>query len=140
MDSRSTIELHSPSESVTNHRTIRLIFELCPTGRTPDGISGVPVLVYASSRPNVGNAVSGGWREPEQRWKPGSATGLLRTIPTMLGHCFGAFHAPVGNSLFCFYGFQKTFVQRTQKDFPNLPQMQSFGTREHGPLAWLRPV
>jgi single stranded DNA-binding protein len=53
----------------------------------------------------------------------------------MLGHGFGAFHAPVGSSLFCFYGFQKTFVQRTQKDFPNLPQMQSFGTREHGPLA-----
>jgi single stranded DNA-binding protein len=53
----------------------------------------------------------------------------------MLGHGFGAFHTPVGSSLFCFYGFQKTSVQRTQKDFPNLPQMQSFGTREHGPLA-----
>ena len=58
----------------------------------------------------------------------------------LLGHGFGAFHAPVGSSLFCFYGFQKTFVQRAQKDFPNLPQMQSFGTREHGPLAWLCPV
>jgi hypothetical protein len=50
----------------------------------------------------------------------------------------GLFMRPSASSLFCFYGFQKIFsrtlrTERGRKDSPNLPQMQSFGTREHGP-------
>ena len=35
---------------------------------------------------------------------------------------FGAYPAPCGTARLCFFGFQKIFVQRTQKDFPNLPK------------------
>jgi len=38
------------------------------------------------------------------------ARSRLRACPT-----------PGGTARLCFYGFQKTFVQRTQKGFPNLP-------------------
>jgi single-strand DNA-binding protein len=54
----------------------------------------------------------------------------------LFGHGFGAFHAPGGSSLFCFCGFQKNlFAKNAQNISPDPPQMQSFGTREHGPLA-----
>jgi hypothetical protein len=36
------------------------------------------------------------------------------------------------------FGFQKIFVQRTQKDFPNLPKKAPLGTWERGTLASLR--
>lgn len=117
MDYRSIIESPSPSESVANRPQIVPMFELRHTGRRLRGIDGVMVLVYASVQPNVGRAVPGEWHKPEQRWRAGSPTGLRRTIPIMLGHGFGAFHAPVGNSLFCFYGFQKTLCNERKKIF-----------------------
>jgi single-strand DNA-binding protein len=61
----------------------------------------------------------------------------------LFGHRLGAFHAPCGNSLFCF-GFaalqvtvslQILFGKNAEKISPEPPQMQSFGTWEHGPLA-----
>jgi hypothetical protein len=40
----------------------------------------------------------------------------------LLGHRFGACHAPVGGSLFCFHGFQKNlFVKNTENIFLNPP-------------------
>jgi hypothetical protein len=56
---------------------------------------------------------------------------------------FGAFHAPCGNSLFCFgyaaprvtVSLQILFGKNAEKISPEPPQMQSFGTWEHGPLA-----
>ena len=137
MDWRIIIESQCPSESMTNLPTMNGASGLPSTDLTLRGIGGVPVLVCASIRPNLGRAVLGEWRDPEQRWRPGSSTGLIRAIPIILGHGFGAFHAPIGNSLFCFA------CAPCGLRFPSAmdpPQMQSFGTREHGPLAWLRPV
>jgi hypothetical protein len=60
------------------------------------------------------------------------------------GHRFGAFHAPCGNSLFCFgcaaalrvtVSRQILFGKNAEKISPEPPQMQSFGTWEHDPLA-----
>ena len=53
------------------------------------------------------------------------------------------FHAPCGNSLFCFgcaalrvtVSLQILFGKNAEKISPEPPQMQSFGTWEHGPLA-----
>ena len=104
-----------------------------------NGSGGLHSAIGVFGRLNVAAmAVDFRSRNTDENFAPACVFRLVSRL--LLGHGFGAFHAPVGNSLFCFYGFQKTFVQRTQKDFPNLPQMQSFGTREHGPLAWLRPV
>src|ERR1700686_3478055 len=57
------------------------------------------------------------------------------------------FHAPCGNSLFCFgcaalrvtVSLQILFGKNAEKISPEPPQMQSFGTWEHGPLALLVP-
>ena len=38
------------------------------------------------------------------------------------------------------FGFQKIFLQRTQKDFPNLPKKRACGTREQPSPAPLRGV
>jgi single-strand DNA-binding protein len=61
----------------------------------------------------------------------------------LFGHRFGAFHAPCGNSLFCFgyaalrvtVSLQILFGKNAEKISREPPQMQSFGTWEHGPLA-----
>jgi single-strand DNA-binding protein len=61
----------------------------------------------------------------------------------LFGHRFGAFHAPCGSSLFCFgcaalrvtVSLQILFGKNAEKISPEPPQMQSFGTWEHGPLA-----
>src|SRR5271156_7244004 len=65
----------------------------------------------------------------------------------LLRHRFGAFHAPCGSSLFCFgcaalrvtVSLQILFGKNAEKISPEPPQMQSFGTWEHGPLALLVP-
>jgi single-strand DNA-binding protein len=59
----------------------------------------------------------------------------------------GFFHAPCGSSLFCFgcaairvtVSLQILFGKKAEKISPEPPQMQSFGTWEHGPLALLVP-
>jgi single-strand DNA-binding protein len=64
-------------------------------------------------------------------------------IPPWFGHRFGTFHAPGGSSLFCFgcaalrvtVSLQILFGKNAEKISPEPPQMQSFGTWEHGPLA-----
>jgi single-strand DNA-binding protein len=61
----------------------------------------------------------------------------------LFGHRFGAFHAPCGSSLFCFgcaalrvtVSLQILFGKNAEKISPEPPQMQSFGTWEHDPLA-----
>src|ERR1035438_6790590 len=70
-------------------------------------------------------------------------SGLPLCIPPLFGHRFGAFHAPCGSSLFCFgcaalrvtVSLQILFGKNAEKISPEPPQMQSFGTWEHGPLA-----
>src|SRR5580692_2964568 len=57
------------------------------------------------------------------------------------------FHAPCSSSLFCFgyaalrvtVSLQLLFGKNAEKISPEPPQMQSFGTWEHGPLALLVP-
>ena len=59
------------------------------------------------------------------------------------GTASGLFHAPCGSSLFCFgcaalrvtVSLQILFGKNAEKISPEPPQMQSFGTWEHGPLA-----
>jgi len=59
------------------------------------------------------------------------------------GTASGLFHAPCDNSLFCFgyaalrvtVSLQILFGKNAEKISPEPPQMQSFGTWEHGPLA-----
>ena len=48
---------------------------------------------------------------------------VCRSLSRLLfGHRFGACHAPVGGSLFCFYGFQKNLsVQNTENILLNPP-------------------
>ena len=63
------------------------------------------------------------------------------------GTASGLFHAPCGSSLFCFgcaalrvtVSLQILFGKNAEKISPEPPQMQSFGTWEHGPLALLVP-
>jgi single-strand DNA-binding protein len=65
----------------------------------------------------------------------------------LFGHRFGAFHAPCGSSLFCFgcaalrvtVSLHILFGKNAEKISPEPPQMQSFGTWEHGPLAFWCP-
>ena len=69
---------------------------------------------------------------------------VCRFVSRLLhGHCFGAYPAPCGSSLFCFgcaalrvtVSLQILFGKNAEKISPEPPQMQSFGTWEHGPLA-----
>src|ERR1035437_2520442 len=63
------------------------------------------------------------------------------------GTASGLSHAPCGSSLFCFgcaalrvtVSLQILFGKNAEKISPEPPQMQSFGTWEHGPLALLVP-
>jgi hypothetical protein len=96
MNCRIIAALQTPFESMTNRSMMGRAFELIRTDRIMRGIGSVPVLVPASDRPVVSMVVLGGWHELEDRWRPGSATGLLRSIPAMLGHCFGAYATPGG--------------------------------------------
>jgi hypothetical protein len=64
---------------------------------------------------------------------PSSAISPVFSLLT-LGHSLGAYPAPGGTARLCFgftalrvSAFRKSFVQRTQKDFPNLPKKAPLG-------------
>jgi hypothetical protein len=137
MKSRRIIESQRPSVRMPNPRTIPHAFELRQTGRALHDSVSVLVLVYASNRTYVGGPIHGDCREPEQRWRAGFPTGLLRAIPIMLGHCFGAYATPGGTALFCF----DCIALRVTVSTCGEPSANAeLGTWESRPLAWLRPV
>jgi hypothetical protein len=137
MKSRSIAALHSPSERMANRPMIRGVFELARPDRIMRGTGGVMALAPASNRPAMNIAVPGEWHELEQRWRTGSPIGLLRSIPAMLGHGFGAYATPGGTALFCF-GYAALRV--TVSTFGGPSANAELGAWESRPLARLRPV
>jgi hypothetical protein len=137
MNCRIIAASQTPSESMTNRSMMGRPFELIRTDRILRGIGGVPVLVSASDQPVVSTVVLGGWHELEERWRTGSATGLLRSIPAMLGHCFGAYATPGGTALFC---FDCIALRVTVSTYGGPSVNAELGAWESRPLARLRPV
>ena len=137
MRCRTIAALQPPSENMANHSMMDGPFERLECSRILQGFGGSAFLVYASNRPVVSIIVPGGWHEHEERWRTGSARGLLRSIPPMLGHCFGAYATPGGTALFCF----DCIALRVTVSTCGGPSVNAeLGTWESRPLARLRPV
>jgi len=137
MNSRVIAALQPTSESMANCPSMGSPFERLETSRTLHGFGGVSFLVPPSSHPAVSIVFLGEWHEPEERWRTGSPIGLLKSIPAMLGHCFGAYATPGGAALFC---FDCIALRVTVSTFGGPSVNAELGTWESRPLAWLRPV
>jgi hypothetical protein len=137
MNSRVIAALQPPSEGMANRPMVGSPFERLEASRTVRGIGDASFLVPANSHAAVSIVFRGVWHEPEERWRTGSQIGLLKSIPTMLGHCFGAYATPGGAALFC---FDCITLRVTVSTFGGPSVNAELGTWESRPLAWLRPV